>query len=654
MASQLCSVSAKFQQTQYEKLKGLGQTEAQAKHAILQGHYGFVKGSYPDLVPGEHVFDATYGPTSSKYKISKHPNGSGYELLKVETGQTSFMTTAKLEEYLSSDKWAFDLPGNHSPVSEVSKSIGNMSDEDVATMFVKTKDEIAKAKGLNIKGVNADLDRVVYESIAKQIGYTPVEVKAKVDAYKASGKKLSTLKKKVVPKTTVKVPKPNGVPTAATQETVHEAAEEAVQHLPVYMDEDVAKAYIKAKDQIAADPDNPWTLYTQNSPDFDAAIYKLMEQSYGIHLDPKAIQRQIANYLGQGNKLSVLKKKMAKSGEYKPQAPTLKKSKGDPTGTGKTSKTQAQKDIDDAAKAGHQPEGSKPYTMSEDAEEFVFKGLKNDLYAGMQSQAVYERIELYIEKSYFTTAVDKRPSVLDIVRIYDKHKAKSLGIENGFFYEKKVAEYASSPAGQANILAKKQAVELEKNLPPLPADSTEYQVISPVDANALQRTLDPWTSAQQSGLTHYTGGSYREMNQWLRGDRQGYISDRSKKAVKDAQAGMRPMPRKILVHRGCDFQQFGLKSYEQALQLVGKTVQDKGFLSTSAGGSGAFSGSVALEVEIAPGTHAAYIQSISNFHSEKEMLIAAGTKYEVLSVTKRGYQTVVRIRTIPGSHTKGL
>lgn len=645
----LCSVSAQFQQKQYEKLKALGQTEAQAKHAILQGHYGFVKGSYPDLAPGEHVFNATYGPTGGKYKISKHLNGSGYELHNAQTGTSGFMTSAKLEDYLASPKWDFDLPGSTTPVSSVSKSVGNMSDQDVAVMFVKTKDEIAKAKGINIKGINPELDGMVYESIAKQIGYTPTEVKAKIDAYKASGNKLSALKKKVVPKTP-KAPAPNGVPTAVNQVVVHEAAEDVVQHLPAYMDEDVAKAYIKAKDQIAADPNNPFTLYTQNSKDFDQAIYKLMEQSYGIHLPPNAIKNQIANYLGQGNKLSALKKKMAKSGEYQPKAPTLKKSKGDPTSTGKTSKTQAQKDIDDAAKAGHHP--GEPFKFSDFDEEDIFKHLKNDIFAGINQETLYNHLEGYILKLYKYS--DNKPSVLDVVRAYDKKKAASLGIDNGFFYEKKVAEYASSPAGQAKIAAQKKAVELEKNLPPLPADSAEYQVLSLTDAQRIQDTLDPWTPGERSGLTHYTGGSYRQINDYLRGE-VGYLSDYDRKAITNAQKGMRPIPRKALVHRGCDFRQFGLRNYEEALQLVGKTVQDKGFLSTSVGGSADFSGSVLIEAELPIGTAASYIKSISKFQTtESEMLIAAGTKYDVLSVTKRGYQTVVRVRAIPGSHTKGL
>ena len=650
MTVALCSTSAFYQQKNYEKLKGLGQTEAQAMKAALQGHLGFIKGSFQYLEEGEHLFDARLlGKFPKEYKVFK--SGSKVKFVRQDFDSAYEVTLEGLEKYLTGEGWEFALPGQKSPVSMASKSLGNMSDEDVATMFVKTKDEIAKAKGINIKGVNPDLDRIVYEAISKQIGYTPTEVKAKVDAYKATGKKLSTLKKKVVPKTEVKVPHPNGVPTAATEETAHKAAEEAIEHIPAYMDEDVAKAYIKAKDQLAADPDNPWTLYTQNNDQFDAAIYKLMEQSYGIHLPPNAIKNQISNYLGGGNKLSVLKKKMAKSGEYKPQADTLKKKKGDPTGVGKQSKTGAQKTIGDAADSSYHP--GEPFVFNENSEEFVFNNLKNDIFAAINQETLYNKFATLSKswKNYYPN--DKEaPSVLDLVRVYDKKKAKQLGIENGHFYEKKVAEYASSPAGKAQIQAAKDAAELEKNLPPLPADSLDYQVISPEDAKAMQRTLDPWTPAEREGLTIYTGGTYREMNSYLRKGGSGYISDYARKAITGAQKGMRAMPRKLLVHRGCDFQQFGFSSYEQALKLVGKTVQDKGFLSTSAGGRGAFSGSVNLEIEVPQGAYAAYVQSISNFPSEKELLIAAGTKYEVLSVSKSGYQTTIRIRAIPGSHTR--
>lgn len=802
-----CSVSAHYAAQHAEGLKARGMTEAQWEQQKHLAQWGVIKGKVEAGNAPELPFAHWKVNDTIQYKIGvKNGKVTAFNPVTKTTidfaaDQLGVFQSSWVEAAAKGDgEWTW--LGAHAPkpgpVSLGSKSIGAMSDEDVATMFVKTKDEIATSKGINIKGINKQLDDEVFQAIANVTGYTPKEVNQKVQAYKDSGKKLSSLKKKVVPKkaatieasppmslaehadsldwgpppvttpaatgvpaTTMEVaeykqatkelfeegfiteddlktlaksttnpvktqaaqelldeiaaktvapldwdhvmqvkqgliqsldqglidvsdlqtladgalspptkqaakellndlnkpthvphtPPPTAVPTHVAEDAIADAVQQVQAAAPEYLDEDVAKAYIKAKDQIAANPSNEFTLYTQSEA-FDSEIYNLMGKAYDINLSPEQIKEQIAKYISEQNKLSVLKKKMAKTGEHTPQADTLKKKKGDPTGIGKTSKTQAQKDIADAAAAGYVPENAPAFVMEANHEQFAFDNLKNSLYAGMQPQAVYEKFEGLASQwhSYFGQASNTpKPSVLDLVRAYDKKKSAQLGIENGFFYEKKAAEYAASPAGQAQILAKQQAEELIKNLPPLPADSHEFPIV-PVHEAKARLTPTDWTGPQQRGLTTYTGGAYRPMNGDLRGGRHAtssYYTD-----IRDAQKGMRPVKEKILVHRGTGFSQFGVNSFEEVLQLVGKTVQDKGFLSTSVGGRGAFSGSVNMEVEVPVGTHGVYVQPISQHKSENEFLIAAGTHYDILGVTKDGYQTTVRVRAVPGSHTK--
>lgn len=664
-----CSVSAAYMEKNFDALKHSGMTEAQLARASVKGNWGVLKGKWDTLPDGEFLGEAVYdggGKYPKSYQFTKAGDKVKFSKVDPYFPNEIEIPIEQFETYLDSPKWNFKPM---EPVGTNSASVGAMTDEDIATLFVKTKDEVATAKGFAIKGVNKQLDEMVYEAIAKETGYTAAEAKAKVDAYKASGKKLSTLKKKTLPKSAPKPPpniidewlsqaEPHGVPLTATKPVVEDTIADVMQAAPDYLDEDVAKAYIKAKDELAASPDNPWTLYTQNNAEFDDAIYTLMDKSYGIDLSPTQIKAQIAKYTGEGNKISVLKKKMAKSGEYTPQADTLKKKKGDPTGTGKQSKTAAQGTIKDAADAGYTPDGASDFDMKPNLEDSVFLSLKTQLYAGMSPENVYDKFEDLWNQVVNLSAWDqgnKKPSILQLVRAYDKKKAAQLGIPNGNFYEKKLADYASSPAGKAKIAAKKNAAELEKNLPPLPADSAGYSEIGLDESRVMQAEAtknEPWTGAQKSGLRTYTGSAYRDMNRALREGREK--SSSYYESIKQAQKGMRPSPRKFLVHRGCDFKQFGTGSYEQALQLIGKKVQDKGFLSTSVGGRSAFSGSVNLEVEIPVGTHGAYVKSISQHGHENEYLIAAGTKYEVLTVNKTGYQTTIRVRAIPGSQTKGL
>lgn len=238
-----------------------------------------------------------------------------------------------------------DLPVAHGlPVASTSTSKGALTNEDAATMFVKTKDKLAQEAGINIKGASGKLDELVYKTIADQAGYTPAEMLAKVEAYKGSGKKLSALKKKVLPK--------SGDSTKyATESAVNKATAAVKKETPkpeevpqVWDSEVVAKAYVSAKDAIVAENNMGWTLYTKN-PEFDAAILKRVQEKLGP-IKAETMNTSLADYIANTQKLSVLKKQMIKKGELTPQADTLKKG-----GTKKASYNNVD-EMHNAAKAG--------------------------------------------------------------------------------------------------------------------------------------------------------------------------------------------------------------------------------------------------------------------------------------------------------------
>lgn len=791
--SKTCSVAAAYA-TKVQKAAGFRFSEAEWEQHQHFGTWGVIKGKFqtgdlPDLPFAEIKMGGQVlkvGQKNGKLTV--------YNTTLKKTGDITLDELGTYVDYAVSHpniitdfKWLGQNTPDVGSVGLGSKSVGALTDEDAAALFVKVKDDIATAKGINIKGVNPALDKDVFEAIAKQTGYTPSELQAKVNAYKASGKKLSALKKKVktgkaktmdvnvpkppaaptaadlgsesalktavanaksneallkdlgldkpdtpaipvgnphvklsdkhpqygfrvvddndtligyVKKTESNVPvmgktnysvghtkevkwyaydvngkkiesiwppkkssdaafklmdyvKKNGLPNAVLKKVPVEAAQDVVKaavsdlkaSLPKYTDEEVSKAYIKAKDQIAADPNNPWTLYTQNSKEFEDAIVNTMEKFYDIHLEPDQIKQQVARYLGDGNKLSVLKKKMAKTGEYTPQADTLKGAGSKAAG----SKTKAAKDIDEMAGI-YNPTGWTEFKWEPGQEDFVFNNLKNNLFSSMNDQSAYQNFQTLYDNWQDYYPGKKKPDLLSLVRAYDKKKAAQLGITNGGFYEKKVVNFASSPTGQSVIKAKKVAAELEKNLPPLPADSSGFPILSPEQMGNLQRRIRPqWSPDEKSALVSYTGSGYSSINGQLR---RGSVSVYEKKTINNMIKGMDPLPQDLLVHRGCSWEQFGLGSYENALASIGKTVTDEGFLSTSVGGHAAFGGSVKVIVELPKGTVGAFVKSISRFSNENEYIVAAGTKFKVLTVKKSGYQTEVRVRAIPGSHTK--
>lgn len=841
MNGQTCSYTAKFIADTVKDFKAMGVSEAKLQDGLVKGHWGVLTGKALDgtLKPGTVMLRGKGVMESSVFKdaeIRFSYAGNGQVKKQIfkngnPVGQPVTLPMDSVEAlYVENPvpgKWDMRLPTQKTPsVGSSSPSVGSMTDEDAAMMFVKTKDDFAKAKGINIKGANPQLDVEVFDSIAKVTGYSPKEIQAKVEAYKASGKKLSALKKKVMsgkakvvtpePVTPPKPPAPAVQPPIAAAEkkvgtstpspvnsTVAEAkpvsgykiekktsqwtgddyyettlngnkigvvkpgtspvsapgssysyaqqkvwkatlydgnggvtgtfeyktkqaaqvavenwsktpkikalpekvqppkvhveaskpaVQEAVKDLQAkdaqqalaYKDEDVVKAYIKAKDAVAGDTANTFTLYSKGDV-FDTLIREEMKKA-GVSLQQSAIDKHIADYLGSGQKLSVLKKKMIKSGELKPQADTLKATKAQQqfNTPATTSAKAAEQQVKGMAEAKVDPVGSTPFSMDAATKQDIFDSLKNSIYAGGQNTSLYEQFAK--KAAELTVTKGEKVSVLDVIRAYDELKAKQLNLTNGFFYEQKVATWAASPEGRTQILlkqeqaakaaeaqakalkdaaekkAKEQQLEalINKDIPELPPDSVNYQTISRDQAVRDQNQRAPWNANEKANLRHYTGGSYRDMNKYLRGQ-TSYVSETNRTAINYAQDGMRPIEKEVLTKRGAGYDSFGIGDgnswgfnnvdHMKFKELVGKEITDEGFLSTSVGSHSAFSGSVQIHVEITPGTHAAFVDHISMHPGENEMLIARGTRYKVLRVTKENGKTVVRLRTIPGSHS---
>jgi len=603
-----------------------------------------------------------------------------------------------------------------SPVNPGSASVGSMSNEDVSAMFVKIKDDLAKEKGLNVKGANAELDALVYQAIGDKTGYTSAEVKGKIDAYKATGAKLSALKKKVmsgnytVPEgkpqktkaspaaplntavhtsTPAKDPQPNGVPTTATPklaEEVKAVVQGAVNKNPskVYSDEDLAAQYIMRKDEIVASNTKGWTLYTKN-PDFDKAIYDAIAAKTGV--GELAAKQHIANYLGSGKKLSVLKKQLAKQGAFTQKADTLKKS-----GVAKTL-ADKKKDVEAKADAGYTPTptpatGKPPVDTGKPAPKRVvaeaqesgdisgipdnvkalyyqkFKAQGAKAYLSSSEGEIYEAL-LAVQKQMKFFGHSKNVTLLQLLRSIDEQGALKFNADNAKLFEKKVATWLTTPEGTSYIKKQveaakkaeevaKAAKEMEDNQPPLPADSTQYQPWELDKAVRISRTwlsAKPWTDREKRDLKYYTGSAFVEMNGHLREGKA--IDQRGKNAIEGAKDGMRPTTEPILVRRGTGLGQFtslGIRNREPNQNLMwgitGKTFKDEGFLSTSAGGQAAFGGAARLEIECPVGTPMAYVAPISKYPHENEMLLQAGMEYKVLNVRRENGTWVVRMRVV--------
>ena len=74
--------------------------------------------------------------------------------------------------------------------------------------------------------------------------------------------------------------------------------------------------------------------------------------------------------------------------------------------------------------------------------------------------------------------------------------------------------------------------------------------------------------------------------------------------------------------------------------------EDKGFLSTSPYEKGGFSKPVELRIYCPTKTHAAYVDSISTHHGEKETIINSGSMYRVLQLKEEGNKTIAYLELL--------
>lgn len=171
------------------------------------------------------------------------------------------------------------------------------------------------------------------------------------------------------------------------------------------------------------------------------------------------------------------------------------------------------------------------------------------------------------------------------------------------------------------------------------------------------RTMETWcddwlvtlTGTQKSAVVSYTGSAYEAMNDYLRAKGAYDASDRTKQLIKQCQAALKKasLPEEVIVRRGSGYnmlKELGIDISEANKdKLIGGIVQDLGFLSTSPDPSGGFSSGIEYVIKIPEGSQAMYVAPISQFHSERELLVNCGGKFMVDDVEFSSYGDVKRI-----------
>lgn len=175
--------------------------------------------------------------------------------------------------------------------------------------------------------------------------------------------------------------------------------------------------------------------------------------------------------------------------------------------------------------------------------------------------------------------------------------------------------------------------------------------------------MDKWTDdfvkiitdAERKGVTTYTSNAYSDINKYLRGMKDKTMYESEIKAAKSA-LSKASLPREVITRRGSDYnvlRELGLGEIrpEDKDKVIGAIIQEKGFLSTSPNPHGGFSGSFEYVIRVPQGSQAMYVDKISDFQGEQELLINCGGKYRIDEVefhdagfVKKIYMTLVNLK----------
>lgn len=178
------------------------------------------------------------------------------------------------------------------------------------------------------------------------------------------------------------------------------------------------------------------------------------------------------------------------------------------------------------------------------------------------------------------------------------------------------------------------------------ADSVRKNRLSEMD-NWTDDWLKTITPTEKSGVRTYTGNAYQDMNKYLRGQSKSTNYADEIKACQSA-LSKASLPRETIVRRGSDYNMLkelgaGKITPQNKDKFIGGIIQDKGFVSTSPSPHGGFSGSIEYVIKLPQGSQAMYVDSISRFQGEEELLINCGGKYMVEDVEFDSYGDVKKI-----------
>lgn len=172
--------------------------------------------------------------------------------------------------------------------------------------------------------------------------------------------------------------------------------------------------------------------------------------------------------------------------------------------------------------------------------------------------------------------------------------------------------------------------------------------------------MDEWTKdwlknispEERDGIVTYTSNAFENMNRYLRGmSRETRYADEIE-AARSA-LSKASLPQETIVRRGSGYNMLeslgmGAVTKDNVGNFIGAVVEDKGFVSTSPSPRGGFPGTIEYVIKLPKGSQAMYVDSISRYQGEQELLINCGGKFVVedVEIDDWGYVTKIYMTLI--------
>ncbi len=180
-------------------------------------------------------------------------------------------------------------------------------------------------------------------------------------------------------------------------------------------------------------------------------------------------------------------------------------------------------------------------------------------------------------------------------------------------------------------------------------DAVQYHTANNFSQNFWNNTLSP---DERNAIKKYTGSSYRAMNTDLRTGHyatssvKGYIDDctsaLAKCAIADDVVVYRGMGSQKSVARLCSVSERDLAIQSVRDALIGTRITEKGFMSTAIVSGKAWSGAQ-LEVYLPKGAHGMYVDPVSTFSGELELLLQRNSTFEIQDIIANSNGEVTKI-----------